>query len=136
MNQLNIFSCDQLFNYKVIARQLNFDLSIKNMQSCYILNRGKINAKIIINKKRNDKIQFKEFYHELTHHLLHSFSDTKNEFQADVARLFLMIPKFFLEQQLKKDNYEVDIASYAEIFNVSDEDMVSRLLHYKDNLND
>lgn len=133
-NDLLISDINQLHNFQKLAHFFKVELSFKNCQSFYILNREKINAKIIINKQKTNKKQFKEFYHELTHHLLHAFHCEKNEYQANISCLFLMIPHSMLKRKLEQDNYDINIEEYAEYFNVTEKDMNDRLVHFKENL--
>lgn len=136
MNQLQLKHTDDFLDFEDIAKRLSCEVHFrKDMPSCYMYNKKHKLSKIFVyNQYRvNQKTQFEEFYHEITHHLLHTICTDKNELQAKICWLFFVIPKASLKYELQNRKFNVDICELADMYNVSKENMFLRLKHYIEN---
>lgn len=119
---------------QTLAQYFNCELSFYPFESCYIFQKVTSKCKIIINNTKSESLQYKEFFHELSHHLLHSTHTFENEYQAQIAYLFLLIPRDTLRTQISTSNLSNDeISELADFYNVSEAEMYLRLFHFFQN---
>lgn len=118
-----------------IAAHYQCQLSFSNCESCYMFQAHSNKGKIIINNMLTPPLQHRDFFHELTHHLLHASESFENEYQARITCLFLLIPRDHLVLFLKNQplHFNQMILELSDIYMLPTQDIYLRIYHFYQN---